>query len=81
MTPKTPLAYAIKHKLVHKTFTADDEAKPIPELAAKYGIDVKRLRGRVLRNGHRDPIGCVALDVAYDGWRVRKLAAEFAATA
>ena len=79
MKPKTPLAYAIKHKLVHKKFESDADAKPIPELAAKYGIDPKRLRGRVLRNQLDDPIGCAALDTCYDGWRVKKLAAELAA--
>lgn len=42
---------------------------PIPEAAAKYGLDVKRLRGYVWRNDLHDPIGCAKIDRVYDDWR------------
>jgi hypothetical protein len=46
----------------------------IPEAAAMYGINEKRLRGYIWRNGLMDPIGCLALDTVYNDWRLRRLA-------
>lgn len=50
----------------------------IPEAAAKHGIDVKRLRGKVWQEhqtGAIDlPIGSLETDQVYDDWRVEKLA-------
>lgn len=45
----------------------------IPEAAAALGVDVKRLRGYVHRNGIPDPIGDLATDQVY-GWSCRELA-------
>lgn len=39
---------------------------PIPDAAAKFGLDVKRLRGYVHRNGAFDPIGSLKTDVVYE---------------
>ena len=46
---------------------------PIEEAARNLGIDVKRLRGYVWRNGLGDPIGSLATDEVY-GWSLRTLA-------
>jgi len=40
---------------------------PIPDAAARLGIDVKRLRGYVHRNGIGDPVGSLETDEVY-GW-------------
>lgn len=45
----------------------------IPEAAAILGLDVKRLRGYVHRNGIPDPIGDLATDQVY-GWSLRETA-------
>lgn len=69
----------VRKNLIHKKFDlnaelADDpDLIRIPALAEKYGIDAKRLRGKVFTDTGHDPIGCAALDVAYDGWRVASL--------
>lgn len=39
---------------------------PIPEAAAKYSMDVKRLRGAVWRNRLTDPLGDVEADLVQD---------------
>jgi hypothetical protein len=45
----------------------------IAEASAKYGIDPKRLRGYIWRNGLLDPIGCITVDGVYDDWRLQRL--------
>lgn len=53
---------------------ASGELMKVTDAAAKYGIDPKRLRGRIWRGDLFDPIGYLPADVVYDGWRLRKLA-------
>ena len=78
--PHTRRSPEVRQKLVHKKFSLADELASdpdlvrIPTLAEKYGIDAKRLRGKVFANDGESPIGCAFLDVAYDGWRVQKFA-------
>jgi hypothetical protein len=47
----------------------------VPTASEKYGIDPRRLRGRIWRNDMEDPIGFLAADVVYDDWRLQKMAA------
>lgn len=51
-----------------------DNLLTIPEAAAKYSINEKRLRGAVWQNRLTDPIGDLATDQVYDDWRLHKLA-------
>jgi hypothetical protein len=39
---------------------------PVPEAAAKYGVDVRRLRGAIWTNRLLEPIGDVELDLVQD---------------
>lgn len=62
-------------KPVEVRLPSDDEGTvSIPDAAAKYGIDVKKLRGYVWRNNLTDPIGCIKADRVYDDWRLQRLA-------
>lgn len=56
----------------------DDELLPIPEAAVRYGVDVKRLRGAVLRGCTKDcrlsdPVGSLTTDEVY-AWSVERWA-------
>jgi hypothetical protein len=54
----------------------------IPEAAAKYGVDVRRLRGRIWQENMTGelsaPIGSVAEDVVYDDDRLKACVRELA---
>jgi hypothetical protein len=39
-------------------YPGEEPRSAIDDLAAEFGIDPKRLRGRVWRNGIGDPTGC-----------------------
>ena len=55
----------------------DTDLIPIEQAAAELGIEPKRLRGFIFRNGIADPIG----DVTHVyGWSLKTLAARLAAT-
>ena len=52
---------------------------PIEDVAKELGVDVKRLRGYIHRNGITDPIGSLAMDQVY-GWSCKALVARLAAS-
>lgn len=56
------------------------ETISIPEAAAKYSINEKRLRGAVWTNRLTDPIGSIETDQVYDDWRLQRLAGSVAGT-